>query len=158
MSETAIKTQVNIDAPSSVVWSVLTDFSGFRDWNPMVTDAEGAATEGSTAKLHYRSSVGLPLQFEVKITRAEPDRELRWIGSRLGISGDHYFQLTPSQGATHFVHGEIFRGRLAGPLGLLFRAQLPVFEAFNRALKRAAEQRFRAVGSSPTDGTAPGPP
>lgn len=151
MSETEIRTEIDIAAPPSVVWGVLTDFSGFHAWNPMVTAAEGPATEGSTATLHYRSNVGLPLRFKVHITRSEADRELRWVGSRLGITGEHYFQLITDDGGTHFVHGEVFRGFLAGPLGFLFRGQVPVFSSFNHALKDMAERR------APTDGTAPDP-
>lgn len=158
MTETEIQTEIDIAAPPSVVWSVLSDFSGFSEWNPMVTAAEGLATEGGAARLHYRSSIGLPLRFEVRITRAEPDRELRWVGSRLGISGEHYFRLIASDEGTRLVHGEVFRGLLAGPLGFVFRDQVPVFEAFNRALKQLAEHRFRTSDAAPTDGRAPIPP
>ncbi len=140
-------------APPSVVWAVLTDFSGFREWNPMVVAAEGPATEGSTARLHYRSNIGLHLRFTVRITRSDPERELRWIGSRLGVSGDHYFQLMAKGSGTHFVHGEVFRGLLAGPMGFLFRDQVPVFDTFNRALKDVAEHRFRTAGVATTGGT-----
>lgn len=152
MSETEIRTEIDIAAPPSVVWSALADFSGFVRWNPMVTAADGTAVEGSTARLHYRSHIGLPLRFEVRITRAEPERELRWVGSRLGISGEHYFELFATGRGTRLVHGEVFRGPLAGPLGFLFRAQIPVFEAFNRALREVAEEQL--TGAAAKGGTA----
>ncbi len=158
MGETHIRTEIDIDAPPSVVWGLLSDFSGFREWNPMVVAAEGSATEGSIAKLHYRSNVGVHLRFRVRITHAEANRELRWIGSRLGISGEHYFQLIAQGPGTHFVHGEVFRGLLAGPAGFLFRDQISVFETFNQALKDVAEHHFRTAGIAPTDGTTPAPP
>jgi hypothetical protein len=151
-----IRTEIDIAAPPSVVWRVLSDFSGFRSWNPMVTAAEGSIEEGSTATLHFRSSVGLPLRFRVRISRCDEERELRWVGSRLGIRGDHYFQLRAHEGETHFVHGEVFRGLLARPLGFVFRKQVPVFEAFNRALKETCEQRGASAGVAPKGGTAPG--
>ncbi|MDH3625674.1 MAG: SRPBCC domain-containing protein [Myxococcales bacterium] len=153
MGETHIRTEINIDAPPSVVWAVLTDFSGFHEWNPMVVAAEGPATEGSTAKLHYRSNIGLHLRFRVRIMRSDPERELRWVGSRLGVSGEHYFLLMAEGSGTHFVHGEVFRGLLAGPMSFLFRDQVPVFDTFNRALKDVAEHRFKTAGVAPTDGT-----
>jgi hypothetical protein len=158
MSETEIQTRIEIAAPASVVWDVLTDFSGFHEWNPMVISADGSASEGSTATLRYRSNVGIPLHFRVRITRSETGRELRWVGSRMGISGEHYFQLTTDDAGTHFVHGEVFRGLLAKPLGFMFRDQVPVFEAFNEALKDVAEHRFRTAGATPTDGTTPSRP
>ena len=113
----------------------------------MVTSAEGSAVEGSVATLHYRSHIGVPLRFRVRITRSQPDRELRWVGSRLGISGEHYFQLTSIGDGTHFIHGEVFRGVLAKSLGFLFRDQIPVFESFNQALKELAERRFSSSSS-----------
>lgn len=134
---------------------MLTDFSAFRDWNPMVTSADGSAAEGSYATLHYRSHVGIPLRFRVRITRSQADRELRWVGSRLGISGEHYFRLNDDDGGTHFVHGEVFRGLLAKSVGFLFREQIPVFEFFNQALKEVAERRFRNDGVASMDGIAP---
>jgi hypothetical protein len=136
---------------------VVTDFSGFREWNPMVVAAEGPATEGSTATLHYRSNVGLRLRFRVRITRSDALRELRWVGSRLGISGEHYFQLMAEGSGTHLVHGEVFRGPLAGLMGFVFREQVPVFETFNRALKDVSEHRFQTAGVAPTDGTGRAP-
>jgi hypothetical protein len=148
MSETEIVTRIDIDAPCSVVWSVLTDFEGFHAWNPMVTSATGAAIEGGEATLHYRSNLGIPLRFNVRITAADAPRELRWVGSSLGVSGEHYFQLSGAGAQTHLVHGEVFRGLLAGPLGFVFRAQIPVFESFNEALKRAAQARVRNAGQS----------
>lgn len=153
MGETHIRTEIDIDAPPSVVWGVLTDFSRFHEWNPMVVSAEGPATEGSTATLHYRSNIGLRLHFRVRITRSNALRELRWVGSRLGISGEHYFQLMAEGSGTHFVHGEVFRGPLAGPVGFLFRNQVPVFETFNRALKDVSENRVETAGVAPKDGT-----
>ena len=158
MSEIEIQTQIDIAAPASVVWDVLTDFSGFHEWNPMVTSADGSASEGTTATLRYRSSVGVPLHFRVLITRSRAGRELRWVGSRMGISGEHYFQLNTDGAATHLVHGEVFRGLLAKRLGFLFRGQVPVFEAFNQALRDVSEHRFRSTGVAPTDGTTPGRP
>lgn len=119
----------------------------------MVVAAEGPATEGSAATLHYRSNVGLHLRFEVRITRSDAPRELRWVGSRLGVSGEHYFQLTAQGSGTHFVHGEVFRGPFAGAMGFLFRGQVPVFEAFNRALRDVSEQRIKMAGAAPTGGT-----
>jgi hypothetical protein len=154
MSETEIQTEIDIAASPSVVWDVLTDFSRFRKWNPMVTSAEGTATNGSFVTLHYRSHIGVPLRFRVRITRSEAGRELRWVGSRLGISGEHYFRLDSAGQGTHFVHGEVFRGLLAHAMGFLFRDQLPVFESFNQALKDVSEHRSCSAARA-TDGTAP---
>lgn len=147
MGRVQLRTDVAIAAPPETVWEILTDLPRYADWNPMVVDASGSATREARLSLRYRSSVGLRLSFGVRVTRADAPRELRWLGRRLGVSGDHYFQLHRDGAGTRMVHGEDFRGALAGPLAFALRRQLPVFEAFNEALRRTAEDRA---------GTAPG--
>ena len=136
-----IVTSVDIDAPPERVWAPLSDFASYPSWNPMVERATGTSAEGDSAVLRYRSSVGILLRFRVRITRSEPDRELRWIGVSLGVTGDHYFRIE-SRGtdACRLVHGEIFSGGPASLLAPVFRRQVPVFERFNRALKAEAER------------------
>lgn len=164
MHETTIRTEIDIDAPPARVWQVLTDLAGYRHWNPMVTSAEGDAAEGRVATLHYRSRQGVPLRFEVRIIRFDRERELRWMGSRLGITADHYFQLSARGTGTHLEHGEVFRGALTGPFGFAIRSQLPVFELFNHALKSTAEMQSDIVAGTrpamaprPTDDRGPPP-
>jgi hypothetical protein len=150
-----IRTELEIGAPPAVVWAVLVDLAGYGRWNPMVVAAEGEAKTGGRARLRYRSSLGVELAFAVSITRAEPARELRWVGRRLGIRGEHSFRLEPRGAGTRLVHREVFTGALAGVLGFAFRRQIPVFERFDRALRSEAELRGRPSG--PTAGTAPAP-
>jgi hypothetical protein len=137
------------------VWAVLADFAGYRRWNPMVVAAEGEVRSGGRASLRYRSSLGVELQFAVRITRADPGRELRWVGRRLAIRGEHSFRLEPSGAGTRLVHGEVFTGALAGVLRFAFRRQVPVFERFDRALRNEAERPSPLTG--PTAGGAPIP-
>jgi hypothetical protein len=121
----------------------------------MLVAAEGEVQNGGRASLRYRSSLGVELQFAVRITRADPGREVRWVGRRLGIRGAHSFRLEPSGAGTRLVHGEVFTGALASLLGFAFRRQIPVFERFDRALRSEAERRSPPAG--PTAGRAPGP-
>ena len=140
MGQLELRTEIDVTASPEAVWETLSDFGGYWRWNPMVVAAEGRAAEGERVSLSYRSNVGLHLSFEVRLTRVEPGRELRWLGRRLGVVGDHYFRLEPDgRGGTHLVHGEIFRGPLVRPLAFGFERQRPVFEAFNAALRERAE-------------------
>lgn len=148
MAELELRTEDVIDASPAVVWNVLSDFRRYGRWNPMVVAAEGVAEVGASVSLSYRSNIGARLSFRVRITRSDEGRELRWIGRRLGVSGEHYFELHPVEGGTRLVHGEVFRGPLVRPAAFAFRRQQPVFESFNAALKRVAEERAgRAPGS-----------
>jgi hypothetical protein len=150
-----IRTEVEIAAPPAAVWAVLADLAGYRRWNPMVVAAEGELQNGGRASLRYRSSLGVELRFAVRITRADPGRELRWVGRRLGVRGEHSFRLEPSGTGTRLVHGEVFTGALAGVLGFALRWQIPVFERFDHALRNEAERR--SPPSRPTAGRAPDP-
>lgn len=142
MGQLELRTEIDVDASPEAVWGTLSDFAGYSLWNPMVVSAVGEAAEGEGVSLTYRSSLGLRLSFRVRVTRVEPGRELRWLGRRLGVSGDHYFQLEPNgRGGTRLVHGEIFRGLLVRPFAFGFERQRPVFEAFNEALGRQAQRR-----------------
>ncbi|HVP29380.1 MAG TPA: SRPBCC domain-containing protein [Myxococcota bacterium] len=141
MGRSEIRTEIEIAAPPATVWAVLADFASYRRWNPMVVAADGDVQSGGRARLRYRSSLGVELGFAVRITRADPGRELRWVGRRLAIRGEHSFRLEPIGAGTRLVHGEVFTGALAGVLGFLFRGQIPVFERFDRALRDEAERR-----------------
>ena len=155
MGRSEIHTEIEIAAPPATVWVLLADLAGYRRWNPMLVAAEGEVRNGGRASLRYRSSLGVELQFAVRITRADAGRELRWVGRRLGIRGEHFFRLEPSGAGTRLVHGEVFTGALAGVLGFAFRRQIPVFERFDAALRDEAERRSPPPG--PTAGRAPGP-
>jgi hypothetical protein len=80
-----------------------------------------------------------PMTIKPKVLKAD-GAELRWKGRLLvpGLfDGEHYFQLQPRDGGTHFVHGEIFSGILIGMLN--FETVRQGFEALNRGLKARAE-------------------
>src|SRR5574338_164396 len=121
----------------------------------MVVAAEGEVRSGGRVRLRYRSSLGVELHFTVRITRADPGRELRWVGHRLGIRGEHSFRLEPTGAGTRLVHEEVFSGALAGVLGFAFRSQLPAFDRFGRALRDEAQRR--SLPARPTGGRAPDP-
>ena len=84
------------------------------------------------------------MSFTPKVLRAEPNRELRWLGQLLlpGIfNGEHYFIIEPlADNRCRFRHGENFSGLLV-PLfsKKLDRTVTPGFAEMNLALKARAE-------------------
>ena len=140
-----IHTAIDVAAPKERVWSVLTTFASYPDWNPLLRSVAAELRPGATVAL--TATVG-QRSFDVNATmlRVTPGRELRWAGpnSRLqGIvfRGEHYFiieELTPDR--VRFIHGERFEG-LAIPFmgGWLDRNLAPAYEAMNVALQRRAE-------------------
>lgn len=140
-----IQTHIDIDAPPERVWSVLTDFERHPTWNPFIREIRGEVRQG--ARLHVRLGPpdGNPTTFTPVVTRAEPNRELSWLGLLVTswvFRGEHAFRLEPlGDGRTRFYHGESFGGVLVP----LMRKRLDTdtrrgFELMNEALKREAEK------------------
>lgn len=140
-----IHTETTIDAPADRVWEILADFDSYPEWNPLIPSATGYAEVGATA--HIRLAIGsLQVPVAVEVVRAEPGRELCWVGPaqewlrRLG-RGTHFFRIAKiDEGRVRFEHGEEFEGivvpnRFARAERFLTRG----YEALNRALKRRAE-------------------
>lgn len=141
-----IVTEVEIDATPGEVWSVLGNPGGYRDWNPFIVSMEGELVEGATLINTMRPQAGNVMTFRPTVLRAEPERELRWLG-RLCLprifDGEHYFVLEKREGGTRLVHGERFRGVLLWFVDTSqFRAD---FERMNAALKQRVEAGVAAA-------------
>lgn len=135
-----IVTRVEIDAAPAEVWSLLGDPRSYRDWNPFIVAMEGELAAGATLVNTMRPEGGSEMIFRPTVLRAEPERELRWLGRlfllRL-LDGEHYFLLEERAGGTRLVHGERFHGVLLWFVDASrFRAD---FERMNAALKARAE-------------------
>jgi uncharacterized membrane protein len=46
-----VETVVEITAPSSRVWGVLTDFSAYPEWNPFIRSVEGPLEAGRSLRV-----------------------------------------------------------------------------------------------------------
>jgi hypothetical protein len=136
-----IVSDIEIRATPEKIWSVLTDFRSFPDWNPFVRSIEGEPRKGEQLRVTIHPPGAAPMTFRPRVIKAEPGRELRWIGRFLvpGLfDGEHYFQVTETEpGRCRLVHGERFSGLLVP----LFRKGLDEntregFVAMNRAIKK----------------------
>lgn len=139
-----IVTEIDIAAPAERVWTVLTDFASYPEWNPFITRISGDLSVGARleARLVPLGSGGMT--FRPRVIALEANRELRWLG-RLGLpgifDGEHAFRIEPiGPDRVRFVHSERFSGMLV-PLARrsLDRGTRQGFEALNRALKQRAE-------------------
>lgn len=141
-----LRTEVTIDAPVSTVWQLLTDLTGYADWNPFITSAKGHVAEGERLINRIQPPGGRPMTFKPTVTVVEDLRAFEWLG-RLGLpgvfDGRHRFELTAvSDNVTRMVHSESFSGALVRPLRKSLDTQTREgFEAMNLALKRQAENQ-----------------
>lgn len=134
-------TSVIINAPISIVWKNLNDFSSYPEWNPIVGKLEGEMKSGNTISTFI---VPLGKTYFPKIRVYKTNEELIWEGtqgSRFLMAGKHYYRLekiTDTQ--TRLLHGEWFSGLLSWfiPKKLLTKMETAFIE-HNRILKERIE-------------------
>jgi hypothetical protein len=139
-----LHTEIEINAPQDRVWSLLTDFARFPEWNPFIREATGELRVGGKLRVRLQPPGGKGMVFKPTVLVRDDNRELRWLG-KLAIpglfDGEHIFAVEPMDGGrTRFVQREIFKGLLV-PLfaRMLDGSTRQGFEAMNRALKERAE-------------------
>jgi hypothetical protein len=141
-----LHTEIEIQAPEATVWQILTDFASFPQWNPFIRRASGEAKTGARLEVYLQPPGASGMTFKPTVLKAEPGRELRWIGHLLlpGLfDGEHVFTIEPL-GATgvHFTQRESFTGVLVPFFARSLEANtLRGFNEMNQALKARAEQR-----------------
>ncbi len=137
--------EIEIQAPAERVWDLLTDFAGFPQWNPFIRRASGKVEVGEHLEVILQPSGAQGMTFKPTVLKAEPNRELRWLGRLLlpGLfDGEHSFTIESlGENRVRFVQSEIFTGLLVP----LFSRGLDAdtrrgFEEMNQALKARAEQ------------------
>jgi hypothetical protein len=86
--------KIEIQAPDSRVWQLLTDFASYPQWNPFIRWAKGEVKVGARLEVHIQPSGARGMTFKPTVLRAEPNRELRWKGNLVlpGLfDGEHIF-------------------------------------------------------------------
>jgi hypothetical protein len=144
MTERRIETGIEINAPPSRVWTLLTDFARMPAWNPFIKSISGRLMQGARLSVYIVPPGKSGMRFKPTVLSVRPERELRWLGHLFfaGIfDGEHYFLLEPiGESRTRLTQGEKFSGLLVGPLSGTLSATESGFKAMNTALKLQAEQ------------------
>ena len=139
-----LQTEIVINASAEKVWSILTDFEKFPQWNPFILKIEGKPEVNTRLRAELKNGNGVSV-FKPNVLVAERNKAFEWLGS-LPISGlfngHHYFRIDAlSQTQVKFIHGEEFTGLLAGLIMSQIGEQTQNgFIAMNKALKSRAEQ------------------
>ena len=130
-----------IHAAPETIWKILTDTSGYPDWDPAMDHIEGQLALGETVKFFTRLS---PQAFPVKVTMFEPNRKLVLTGGMpLGLfKSERTHTLTPGRdGQTTFKTEETFSGPLLPISGRTIPDLTENFRAFAEGLKKQAKKR-----------------
>jgi hypothetical protein len=146
-----VTTSVEIAASAAHVWTVLTDFAQYPQWNPFVVSATGSPVVGGKLRVRLKPPGGRAMTFRPRVLVATRERELRWLGRVLvpGLfDGEHRFVIEPTGAAScRFTQAETFRGVLVPVLRSRFDQIQAGFDEMNAALKHRAE-RFASTGSA----------
>jgi len=117
-----IVTEIRIQASADTVWSILTDFGSYHNWNPFIQQAKGKAIVGQRLENRPKVSKGRGVVFRPVVTKVVPGRELRWYGHLLipGLSdGEHIFEIESSsrKACASFIdkHSKAFWSPYSGP-------------------------------------------
>jgi hypothetical protein len=155
------QTTFPIEASSEVVWSVLTDFERYPEWNPSLPSISGHLRVGSTVSL----MLGMPgrpsAKVKADITEVVPRQRLTWHGNVGGdwlFAGDRVFAIEEQDDQTvHFTHVEDIQGVLFPLFRLVMGSAIQrSHDGFNTALKQRAEQFGAAAGASSSSGDSEG--
>ena len=142
-----INTSIDIAEEPAAIWQVLTDFSSYEDWNPMLRNVQTKLKQDAPVRFEVLREGARFLKLSARITVLSEARELVWRGgSAAFVSGEHYFRIEPmSEGHCRLHHGEHFAGvilpLLKGPL----KNASEQYRAMNDALKRRVEDRVNSV-------------
>jgi len=140
-----IRSAIEIHAPIEVAWEVLTDFSAYPDWNPLVRRLRGRPRVGRRITILSGPPGARAIAFAPVVVAWSPPNELRWrstLISRLVFAGEHGFRLEPiDDERVRFVQDETITGLLV-PLYSRWRlaATRIGFEELNHRLRDRAER------------------
>jgi len=131
-----MQTEAIINAPPEKVWTVLSDFAAYPEWNPTLQKIEGIPGLGEKISLHYKQPNGEMGVDHAVITVFEPDKELRtsaFVGAKFLLHMELEFTLEESgeSGQTRLTAAEHFSGLFGQFLGKPAENFRPLMDAMN---------------------------
>lgn len=133
----AVTVSVDIAAPPSRVWALLTDAAGYPRWNSTVTSIEGPIELGQKLAIRVPAS---PRVFTPRVTAFEPNRGMVWQdGAAPMFQGARVYNITPTDAGSRFTMTETFSGLVLPLIAGSLPDFVPVFTQFVADLTRAAE-------------------
>lgn len=138
-----IKTSIVIQATPEKIWTILTDFDNYPNWNPFITSINGIVEKGNKIAVNIVPSGSKGMTFKPLVISRIENKELIWKG-RVFINGlfdgMHKFELVDNGNATTtFIQSEFFTGIFV----VFFNTEKTKegFEKMNIKLKELAERK-----------------
>mgnify|MGYP003684440285 FL=1 len=139
-----IITSIQIQASPEKVWSVLTDYNSYGEWNSFIKSIKGEVAVDQVIEAHVCPPESNEMTFKPVVLVFDENKELRWRGKLLfsGIfDGEHRFVLRANEdGSTEFIHAEKFSGILVPFMKKMLNGPTKNgFVQMNEALKKKVE-------------------
>jgi len=141
-----IKTEIEISAPPSKVWSIITNINNWKEWSPIINDSQGTVSAGSKLSITMtgKEKGKDGPKYNPTITDLEEPYYFRWRAYMLAgfiFTNDKIFELEETNSGTRLTHKEMFSGLLA-PIfcGQMEKGVPPMLNSMNKALKELAER------------------
>ncbi len=141
-----IKTEIEISAPPSKVWSIIMDIDNWQEWSPIINESNGTASVGSKLNI---TMIGKEEgkdgpKYNPIITELEEPNYFRWRAHMLAgfiFTNDKILELEETNSGTRLIHKETFSGLLA-PIfcGQMEKGVPPMLNSMNKALKDLVEK------------------
>lgn len=141
-----ISSEIHIEASPEKVWTILTNFKDYPQWNPFIKSISGTAIAGQkiTARIEPPGASGMT--FKPRVIVFEPNKEFSWQGHLFipGLfDGMHRFLLKDNgDGTCTLIQSESFKGILV-PLfkKMIENNTIQGFQLMNLKLKELAEHQ-----------------
>jgi hypothetical protein len=131
-----VQTEIEINASTSRVWAILTDFPRYYEWNPFVTQAEGELRRGQELTLTLEPPDQHPFKMQTKVLDAPV---LGGVTLQCG-RGDHQIALEPLPTGVRVTHLQRYEEVIEPERAeLVDRVRLGL-QMMNAALKARAER------------------
>jgi len=142
MPNTELRSEVEINAPPSHVYAVLTDFPRYELWNPFLTSVRGELAVGRKLSVEMSLPEGKIYVLEPEVTQVS-ELALRWrarFAAAALLEAEHLFLLKEAgPGVTRLVQGLNFSGFLLRFSGVALTQSARGCVYMNQALKKRAE-------------------
>ena len=139
-----VHTQIDINAPASVVWDTLTDFDNYS-WSTSFKGLDGPVEPGANITATFRM-MGRDQTIEHELIEVEPGVQWAWSDVfMLGIADYHVYRVEPlTEVTSRFIQRDRPHGGAAVVLGRYFAGNFrKMYLQFNSELKAEAERRYR---------------
>jgi hypothetical protein len=139
-------TTFEVDAPAARVWSALTEFPRYGEWNPFLPSLTGDARVGTTLAIALVLGEGTkPMNVSAEVLEFDPDRRFTWqghLGAEFLFKGFREFSLEPlGPDRTQVRHVETITGLIAPVFHAVKKKGMATHhDGFDACLTRRAEE------------------